>query len=237
MRRPSMFEVIERLAHRRDTAGRMLAADQAAALAMVAVSGRTLDVLVGPAGAGKTTAMNALRRAWQSQHGEGSVIGLAPSAAAAQVLAEELGIVTENTAMWITRHSHGHTGFRCRPVGDRGRGIPGRDVHPRHDHRPRRRGGREGSAGRGLGATRRRGCRRDFRDARARPRRRPRAGRHPQVPQRVGEDRLPATAHRRPGRHRHLPGAGADSRRRGRGHAGCRLHRMAGTISTTGWPR
>lgn len=60
--------------------------------------------------------MNALRRAWQSQHGEGSVIGLAPSAAAAQVLAEELGIVTENTAMWITRHSHGHTGFHARQL-------------------------------------------------------------------------------------------------------------------------
>ncbi|WP_346234295.1 MobF family relaxase [Parafrigoribacterium mesophilum] len=106
-------EVIERIAHRRDTSGRRLAADQAAALAMVAASGRTLDLLVGPAGAGKTTAMNALRRAWESQHGEGSVIGLAPSAAAAQVLAEDLGIATENTAMWITRQSHGQIAFHA----------------------------------------------------------------------------------------------------------------------------
>jgi energy-coupling factor transporter ATP-binding protein EcfA2 len=61
-----------------DTRGRMLGEDQAAALAAIAVSGRTLDVLVGPAGAGKTTAMNALRRAWEKEHGAGSVVGLAP---------------------------------------------------------------------------------------------------------------------------------------------------------------
>lgn len=40
----------------------MLGEDQAAALAAIAVSGLALDVLVGPAGAGKTTAMSALRR-------------------------------------------------------------------------------------------------------------------------------------------------------------------------------
>ena len=51
-------------------------------------------MLVGPAGAGKTTAMSALKRAWEQQHGAGSVVGLAPSAAAAQVLGEELGIET-----------------------------------------------------------------------------------------------------------------------------------------------
>ncbi len=36
-----------------------------------------------------------------SRHGPGSVIGLAPSAAAAQVLADELGITTETTAKWL----------------------------------------------------------------------------------------------------------------------------------------
>nr|WP_231980673.1 AAA family ATPase [Tessaracoccus coleopterorum] len=63
-----------------------------------------LDVLVGPAGAGKTTAMNALRRAWEAEHGPGSVVGLAPSAVAAQVLADDLGIATENTAKWWQNH-------------------------------------------------------------------------------------------------------------------------------------
>jgi energy-coupling factor transporter ATP-binding protein EcfA2 len=82
----------------------VLGEDQADALTRIAVSGRVLDVLVGPAGAGKTTAMNALRRAWEAEHGTGSVVGLAPSAVAAQVLADDLGIETENTAMWWQNH-------------------------------------------------------------------------------------------------------------------------------------
>lgn len=84
-----------------------LTEDQAQAVAQVAVSNRVLDVLVGPAGAGKTTAMSALRRAWEHQHGRGSVIGLAPSAAAAEVLAGDLGISTENTAKWLFEHRRG----------------------------------------------------------------------------------------------------------------------------------
>ena len=48
--------------------------------------------------------MAGLRAAWEAEHGPGSVIGLAPSAAAAEVLAEELGIETENTAKWLYEH-------------------------------------------------------------------------------------------------------------------------------------
>jgi hypothetical protein len=55
---------VEKITRRPDADGRMLGDDQADALTRIAVSGRMLDVLVGPAGAGKTTAMNALRRAW-----------------------------------------------------------------------------------------------------------------------------------------------------------------------------
>lgn len=97
-------ETMERIARRPDAEGRVLGEDQAEALARIAVSGRVLDVLVGPAGAGKTTAMNALRRAWETEHGKGSVVGLAPSAGAAQVLSEDLGIATENTAKWWQTH-------------------------------------------------------------------------------------------------------------------------------------
>ena len=96
--------VVERIAARPNRKGHTLGDDQAAALAKVAVSGRVVDVLVGPAGAGKTTAMNALRRAWEQKHGPGSVVGLAPSAVAAQVLADDLGIQTENTAKWWEVH-------------------------------------------------------------------------------------------------------------------------------------
>src|SRR5690606_2239875 len=56
------------------------------------------------------TAVSAFRRAWEAEHGHGSVVGLAPSAVAAQVLADDLGIATENTAKWWTNHFvHGTT--------------------------------------------------------------------------------------------------------------------------------
>lgn len=78
--------------------------DQAAAVATIATSGRVVDVLVGPAGSGKTRTLAALREAWETQHGPGSVVGLAPSAAATDVLAKSLGIACENTAKWLIEH-------------------------------------------------------------------------------------------------------------------------------------
>ena len=71
----------------------------------VATSGRVLDVLVGPAGAGKTTAMRGLRRRLgiAARAGLGSWASR-PSAAAAQVLADDLEIETENLSMWWQRH-------------------------------------------------------------------------------------------------------------------------------------
>lgn len=96
--------------------GQPLGADQIAALTSVGTSGRVLDVLVGPAGAGKTTAIHALRNAWELSHGPDTVIGLAPSAAAAQILAEDLGIDTENTAKWLHDHTSGRTNFRSRQL-------------------------------------------------------------------------------------------------------------------------
>ena len=81
-----------------------LSLDQALAVEQIATSGRRLDVLVGPAGTGKSTTMAGLRAVWETEHGAGSVLGLAPSAAAAEVLATELGIDTENTAKWLYEH-------------------------------------------------------------------------------------------------------------------------------------
>lgn len=91
--------------------GHRLGPEQAEAIAKVVVSGRQLDLLVGPAGAGKTTALRALKQAWTHQHGRNSVVGLAPSAAATAVLAEELGIGTENTAKWLYEHQQGRARF------------------------------------------------------------------------------------------------------------------------------
>ncbi|KUF08418.1 hypothetical protein AUL38_16540 [Leucobacter sp. G161] len=102
---------IEKFARKPDRDKRVLGDDQAEALTRIAVSGRVVDLLVGPAGAGKTTAMLALRRAWESTHGTGSVVGLAPSAGAAEVLAEDLRIATENTAKWWQNHLITGEGF------------------------------------------------------------------------------------------------------------------------------
>ncbi|MFC6044871.1 MobF family relaxase, partial [Nocardioides hankookensis] len=88
--------------------------DQAYAVEQIATSGRVLDVLVGPAGTGKSTSMAGLRAVWELEHGPGSVVGLAPSAAAAEVLGEELGIATENTAKWI--HEYKQAPERARTV-------------------------------------------------------------------------------------------------------------------------
>nr|WP_246190466.1 MobF family relaxase [Agromyces agglutinans] len=104
---------VQDVARRRLPGGVMLSDDQLAALTAVATSGRTVDVLVGPAGAGKSTVMGALRRAWEYEYGRGSVIGLAPSAAAAHVLAEDLGIGTENLAKWWHQHLASGDAFRA----------------------------------------------------------------------------------------------------------------------------
>lgn len=79
-----------------------LSPEQQAVVAEIATSGRALDLLVGAAGTGKTATMAGLAGAWQARYGPGAVIGLAPSAAAADVLAGELHLPTENTAKWTT---------------------------------------------------------------------------------------------------------------------------------------
>ncbi|AXG14489.1 TrwC relaxase [Intrasporangium calvum] len=79
-----------------------LSAEQADAVCRVARSGRSVDVLVGAAGTGKSTAMAGVRAVWEARFGPGSVVGLAPSAAAAEVLADAVGVATENTSKWLT---------------------------------------------------------------------------------------------------------------------------------------
>jgi conjugative relaxase-like TrwC/TraI family protein len=81
--------------------GHTLASDQSAAAHEVLTDARCLSAIIGPAGTGKTTTMAAIRHVWESAHGSGAVIGLAPSAVAAAVLGRELQIPTDNTAKWI----------------------------------------------------------------------------------------------------------------------------------------
>ncbi len=102
------LDVVERVTGKEH----LLSSEQATMLARIAVSGRQVDLLVGPAGAGKTTAMHALQTVWRRGHGKDSVVGLAPSAVAAQVLAEDLGIECENTAKWLHEFDRGLAHFR-----------------------------------------------------------------------------------------------------------------------------
>jgi len=66
---------------------------QVALVRELATSGARLQVALAPAGTGKTTAMSALARAWTEDGGH--VVGLAPTAAAAAVLAEDLHAPTD----------------------------------------------------------------------------------------------------------------------------------------------
>jgi conjugative relaxase-like TrwC/TraI family protein len=78
-----------------------LHADQRAAAANVLLSGNRLDAIVGPAGTGKTTTLGAVRAAWEAAFGPGTVVGLAPAAASAEVLGRELAMSTENVVKWL----------------------------------------------------------------------------------------------------------------------------------------
>jgi len=89
-----------------------LSNDQARCVEEITTSGRVLDVLVGPAGTGKSTAMAGLRAAWEVENGAGSVVGLAPSAAAAEVLGDDMGIDTDNLAKWLYEHRQQGQRFR-----------------------------------------------------------------------------------------------------------------------------
>ena len=78
------------------TSGLPLNAGQAMLVREMATSGARLQLAIAPAGAGKTTAMRALAHAWTGAGGD--VIGLAPSAAAAGVLGENLDAATDTMA-------------------------------------------------------------------------------------------------------------------------------------------
>ncbi len=84
--------------------GRALDAGQASLVRQMCTSSARLQLAIAPAGAGKTTAMRALTLAWTQDGGQ--LLGLAPSAAAAAVLAEQTGIRTDTLAKltWSLQH-------------------------------------------------------------------------------------------------------------------------------------
>ena len=82
-----------------------LDAGQASLVRRMCTSGARLQLAIAPAGAGKTTAMRALTLAWTQDGGQ--VLGLAPSAAAAAVLAQQTGIRADTLAKLTWSLDHG----------------------------------------------------------------------------------------------------------------------------------
>ena len=208
-----------------------------------ATSPARLAVGIGPAGAGKTTAMRAFAAAWHTgQAGDGTrngagggrVVPLATSAKAAQVLGDELGVRAENLHKFLHENDPD-----LRPAGPadglvqaarRRRGAGRRGRHGRHPAarpapRPRRAGGRGGAAAGRPRPARQRGRRRRAAPAGA-------GGRchlpeRPAPVQRPGRGRRDARpAPRRSARPGLLHGPRPDPLRAPRRHARGRLRRL-----------
>ncbi len=106
-----------------------LTGEQATAVTAVLTTGRAVQVLVGPAGSGKTTTLRALTLAWQAYHGQSSVVGLAPSAMAAKTLASSLGVACENTTKWLHETTGPAAQARAQRVHDLA-AVPARQAGP-----------------------------------------------------------------------------------------------------------
>jgi conjugative relaxase-like TrwC/TraI family protein len=87
---------------------------QIAMVTGLATSGRRVQLALAPAGTGKTTAMAALAAAWINAGG--AVLGLAPTAAAAEVLGADLGAPTDTIAKLA--HLAATTPTHATPVDD-----------------------------------------------------------------------------------------------------------------------
>lgn len=94
-------EHVRTLENWRTADGHALSPDQLAAAKDVLASEAGISAVIGPAGTGKSTTMGAMSATWHSVHGPGTVIGLAPSAVAAGVLGDEIGVETDNVAKWL----------------------------------------------------------------------------------------------------------------------------------------
>ncbi|WP_329167580.1 AAA family ATPase (plasmid) [Streptomyces sp. NBC_01717] len=91
-------ELVEEVIERRGLKGR-----QADFVRSAAMSGRKLDLLIGPAGAGKSYTLAALTEVWEAHEGR-QVIGLASGERAAQVLADEGISNVANISMLLKKH-------------------------------------------------------------------------------------------------------------------------------------
>ncbi len=86
---------------------RRLAVEQHGALRQLTGRGRRVEVLIGPAGSGKTTMLRVAARAWEAAGHP--VIGLTQTAVAAGVLRSEAGVVAETLAKFLDWQTHNTT--------------------------------------------------------------------------------------------------------------------------------
>jgi len=95
--------------------GRELNPGQVALVGELATSGARVQVALAPAGTGKTTALGVLARAWAEDGG--TVLGLAPTSAAAAVLREDLAAPTDTLDKLV------HTITEMRDPGNADRAV------------------------------------------------------------------------------------------------------------------
>ncbi|WP_225331228.1 MobF family relaxase [Mycobacterium intracellulare] len=93
--------------------GKELNEGQVALVREMASSGRRVALALAPAGTGKTTAMAALSHAWRSSGG--TIIGLAPTAAASIELGEDLSAPTDTIAKYVWSAESTTTSKRSAP--------------------------------------------------------------------------------------------------------------------------
>ncbi|WP_248283055.1 MobF family relaxase [Streptomyces sp. RLA2-12] len=111
-------ELVEEVIARRGLKGK-----QADFVRSAATSGRKLDLLIGPAGAGKSYTLAALTEVWEAHEGR-QVIGLASGERAAQVLADEGLTNVANISMLLKKHADMAAGKHV-PDADKYRIAPG----------------------------------------------------------------------------------------------------------------
>ena len=114
-------EILVDLTVRRDAADGMgLDSGQAELVKALATSGSRIQVALAPAGSGKTTAMAALAKVWR--RGGGHVIGLAPTAVAADELGQAIDMPAETIAKFLHSAAAAATDGRVAafpPIGPR----------------------------------------------------------------------------------------------------------------------
>lgn len=98
---PATRAIVERVVENLANAGRALGEDQRRVVEHLALGDKAVMSAVGPAGAGKTTAMKALSDAARADGR--TVVGVAPSAVAARALADSIDVPAMTAHRWLRR--------------------------------------------------------------------------------------------------------------------------------------